>query len=203
MVHGCDESDLAHRRCAQWADLWRDQTGVEPPWLICGGQGYCTVFVTSATQQGNFGGIPAADAICNDLAEQEGLQGVGNYMAWVSDDDESPRTRFNQAAGQYRLADGTTVVADDWDDLTDGTLQHAIDMLEDGTELTSPAAVWTSTGPDGTGRFPHCDEWTNTVDRAGIIGMTAESNSDWTRRAVAGAVQCDRSDPRLYCFQQQ
>lgn len=57
----------------------------------------------------------------------------GEYKAWLADTTaaSAPDQTFFRAPGGYRLVDGT-VVADDWFDLTDGTLQHAISKDEFG-----------------------------------------------------------------------
>ena len=51
-------------------------------------------------------------------------------MAWLSDSTASPSSRFTHSSVPYVLPDGTTVVANDWADLTGGTLQHLINMDE-------------------------------------------------------------------------
>ena len=78
------------------------------------------VFVTSQSHNGDFGGLTGADAFCQSLALTAGLSGT--YKAWLSDTTGSPATRFAQASVPYRLVDGTTI-ANDWNDLTDGTIQ--------------------------------------------------------------------------------
>ena len=66
---GCDVSEHAPSTCARWAERWHDQTDTEPPWLVCGGDGSCKVFVTSQTfSNGNLGGLEGADTDCNNLA---------------------------------------------------------------------------------------------------------------------------------------
>ena len=43
----------------------------------------------------------------------------------------SPDSRFSRGVGPYVLVDGT-IVANNWSDLTSGTLRHAIDETETG-----------------------------------------------------------------------
>ena len=85
------------------------------------------VFVSSVTHDANFGGLAGADAFCQGLADAAALPGT--YMAWLSDDSGSPSSRFAQSSEAYVLVDGT-VVAHDWADLTDGDLQHPINVSE-------------------------------------------------------------------------
>ena len=51
-------------------------------------------------------------------------------MAWLSDSTASPSTRFTRSSVPYVLPDGTTVVANNWADLTHGTLQFPINLAE-------------------------------------------------------------------------
>ena len=93
-----------------------------------------TVFVTSTRYNGNLGGLAGADAICQERAEAAGLA-PGIYLAWLSVDSGSagtPLTRFVQSPGPYTLVDGTTIVANNWADLTDGFLAASISLDENG-----------------------------------------------------------------------
>ena len=64
------------------------------------------------------------------------------------------RTRFVQSTIPYVLPDGTRV-ADDWSDLTDGTIAAAINVLADGTAPNGlPTTVFTNANADvGRGHF--------------------------------------------------
>src|SRR5690606_14620548 len=86
-----------------------------------------TVFVTSTTYAGNIGGTGGANAECQKRAEAAGLPGL--YRAWVSvSSSDQPGSTF-VAGGAYKLLDDT-VVADNWTDLTDGSLDNPIDRDE-------------------------------------------------------------------------
>jgi hypothetical protein len=102
----------------------------------------------------------------------------------------------------YGLTDGT-LIANNWDDLTDSAIDHPIDQTESAAALSTPAAVWTNTNangdPTGLVNDPngHCGSWQSSG--TGNTGFTSETNTDWTRRA-----NHDCSDTlRLYCFQQR
>src|SRR4051812_38795722 len=86
------------------------------------------VFVTSIQQNGNLGGLAGADAICQTRASFAGLPGT--YRAWLSTTAVDAEARFFHSTSPYVLTDGTTVVANNWDDLVDGTLAEAITMTE-------------------------------------------------------------------------
>ena len=95
-----------------------------------------------------------ADQRCQTLAQQAGLS--GSYKSWISgrvDTGAGPLPhgvvgRFAQSSGPYVLVNGTKV-ADNWADLTDGSLDHAIDLTEQGTPVGSEARVWTNTTTGG------------------------------------------------------
>ncbi len=194
---GCASGQIARKDGAAWicSDAVTD--------LLFFASGGRFVFVSSSTHQGNFGGVAEADIICNDLAATAGLPGL--YKAWLADSDagSAPASTFFQAPGPYKLPDGTQV-ANDWADLTNGTLINAINVDENGSGGIS-SLVWTNVNSDGTITTPtsdgHCDGWTLTgpvfID-AGAVGGSEFNNANWTQGANAG---CDES-LRLYCFGQ-
>ena len=191
------------------------------------------VFVTSQLFDGNFGngqrvvGYPFADQHCQALAQQAGRPGT--YKAWLSgrvDTGAGPLPhgvvdRFVQSSGPYVLVNGVKV-ANNWADLTDGTLAHAIDLTEQGTPVGFEARVWTNTTTSGhawdNGR--QCaagissDEhgvWTWTCGapgwtagdcrfQSGKYGDAHSSSGSWTG-TVTSNTSCDQA-LRLYCFQQ-
>ncbi len=164
------------------------------------------VFVSSATYDGNLGGLAGADAKCQALADAAALPGT--YKAWLSDSTGSPSTRFTQSTVPYVLVDGT-VVANDWADLVDGTLAHAIDKTELGgappvgnTSCAGGgyATVWSATSQSGTlaSASLTCSNWTATTGGA-YWGVATQTNSFWSAWCTGGI--CSWVSP-LYCFQQ-
>jgi hypothetical protein len=158
------------------------------------------VFVSSATYNGNLGGLSGADDKCQTLATGAGLP--GSYKAWLSDTSVGPSTRFTHSAVPYILPDGT-VVANDWADLTDGSLQHAINLTEN---LNPPVYEGTQTGTDTAGgpRWTNpiymCANWTSaSSDLFRYGGLNTQSDYTWT--AVETGTGCP-VDYHLYCFQQ-
>ena len=61
--------------------------------------------------------MPGADAKCNELASAAFLPGI--YKAGTASSDP-PAARFFRSSGPYLLVDGT-IIANDWDDLSDGS----------------------------------------------------------------------------------
>ncbi len=150
-------------------------------------------------------GIPAADRICQMVAESAGLG--NNYLAWISDDTTSPDARFNKSDIPYRLLDGT-LVAYDWSDLVDGQLEAPINITELGAGLHAPNQfAWTDTNTDGTYdsiNNNHCDNWGNKTNLfEGEIGNTTMTDSRWTIDPFVGPASCDSPEwIALYCFEQ-
>lgn len=158
------------------------------------------VFVSTTSTDGSMIGLEAADDICQADASAAGL--TGPYKAWLSDTTSSPDTRFDKGGDPYQLPGGQKV-ADDWADLTDGTIDHTINQFANGTAVTG-GHVWTNTWEDGTAantdgdsRIDSCDDWTSEVaDYSGIYGEV--TGLSWTH---SGWESCSTHN-RLYCFEQ-
>lgn len=170
--------------------------------------GVCRVFVTSTTYNGNLGGITGANANCQGLAEAASQPGI--YKAWLSDDTGAPVNNFPCTAAScsaqgYTLVDGSTVVANDWVDLTtcegpypQECLAHAIDMDETGASV-GLSAVWTNTVPDGNiSGASSCGNWSAAFGQSNAAGQSNLTNEWWTELTQP---LCSDSN-RLYCFQQ-
>jgi hypothetical protein len=163
------------------------------------------VFVTSAIYDGDFAsdgptatGTRNAAARCNELAAAASLPGT--YLAWLSNTG-SPATAFTQSTFPYVLVDGTQI-ADDWTDLTDGTLDAAINRTENNVVVAAPPGVWTGTIADGTAHGKDCVNWTSDASAVatddGRTGNPGLTTSGWTD---VGDPTCDNLR-RLYCFEQ-
>ena len=163
-----------------------------------------TVFVTSAKFKGNLGGLTGADDKCQ--AEADGPASIvpsGTYLAWLSDGFDSPDIRFTKSSHPYMLPDGTKI-AEDFADLTDGSILHRINIDPTGRRL-GWQIFWTGTKADGKTAGYHltCDGWTTDVND--FYGMAGRSNytshlwSTFVGRAAWG--HCGNTN-RLVCFQQ-
>jgi hypothetical protein len=158
------------------------------------------VSLSSPAPAGKLGGVAAVDTFCQTAANAKALGGT--WRAWISDTTTSPSTRFTRASVPYRLLDGSTIAAN-WTGLTSGTLQHAINVHEDGTPV-APAQVyevWTGTRTNGTYSGNACANWTNDTNVAptGDVGVTSVANAGWTNIYQQF---CDRTTIRVYCFEQ-
>ena len=196
------------------------------------------VFVSSQLYDGNFGGgmrvlgYLNADAACQTLATNAGLG--GSWKAWLSGrpdsagcgplqpdcDGHGAADRFTHNPGPYNLVNGTKV-ADSWADLTDGSLDHAIDVTEVNTAVGAEHRVWTNTTTGGAAYDagtncavgpptdpPHTlftwscgpPEW-SPMDcnfQGGTFGDATMTNSQWT---LISNVACNNT-LHIYCFEQ-
>jgi hypothetical protein len=163
--------------------------------------GPCFVFVSSTTVDGSIS-VEGADQRCQAEADEYSLD--GDYRAWISDTSSSPDTRFDKGGYPYKLPGGQ-IVANNWADLTDGTLDNIIIQLPNGTELAWGVHVWTNTFDDGTAAnvssnpsIDSCDNWTNGgSDPTGIYGQTGPLS--WSYNS---SESCSTPN-RLYCFEQK
>jgi cysteine-rich repeat protein len=165
------------------------------------------VFVSSALYTGDLGGLAGADLECQTLADKAGL--TGTYFAWLSDGLTTPAQRFVKSSVPYVLPDGLQV-AKNWQDLTDGTLQHAIDVTE--AEGPAPIAalgcgggskptVWTNTLAAGTAwAADGCDGWSSNTGAA-RLGHAKATNFTWAKFCEGQAGSCGWL-AALYCVEQ-
>lgn len=162
------------------------------------------IFVTSQVYTGDFGGIDAADTICQSAAMSAGLQGT--YRAWLSTNNESPEQRFIHSSVPYLLVDDTLIAAD-WDDLVDGELAHPIVLSElgtvpaPGTHPCTPVGVrvvWTGTTAQGT-LLPDttCTDWTG--QGQANWGRIDDINASWTAYCI---LPCAGAEAAFYCVEQ-
>ncbi len=175
------------------------------------GAGTCTadadrheraVFATSASFNGNLGGLAGADAKCQAEADDPAsIVPAGTYLAWLSDGNDSPETRFTKSSHPYMLPDGTKI-AEDFTDLTSGSILRAPDIDPAGKPL-GLTRYWTGTNPDGTTTkyFLTCDGWTAdpVTNFIGMAGSIRDGSSLWSSSDPASA--CSQPH-RLVCFQQ-
>jgi len=159
------------------------------------------VFITEGAFYPNLGGVPGADARCAAEAEAAGHR--GEFLAWISDAALSPADRFVREGGPWVRADAA-VVAEDWPDLTDGTLASAIDLDAEGLPIDDQLAVWTNTDWNGLALAADCQGWTSMAFAdAGIFGdfASAADFGQWTAWGDPTPFPCENTF-HLYCFEQ-
>ena len=173
------------------------------------------VFVSSQRHLGDFGGAIGADSFCQNLASIAGLSGT--FKAWLSESTyiSSPAGRFIQSSIPYTLVNGTRI-ANDWSDLTDGSIQNPINIDEYGNASIA-AMVFSFTQIDGSpGLFEsstsscygddcNCNNWTNPNEQGSpppgsAVGQTSITTDDWTDYSFGNF--CGPSGYPVYCFEQ-
>jgi hypothetical protein len=162
------------------------------------------VFVTSTTVAGNaVGGTAGADQRCTELALKATdaaakaiLQGR-TFKAWLSTSTSAAKDRLQHGTKAYRLVDGT-VIANDWNDLVDGTIAAPIGRTESGGLVpASLVSVWTGTFIGAEYSALACSDWAPDGGQ-GTVGSASEATAHWTNRAGGPCAE----PARLYCFEQ-
>jgi hypothetical protein len=160
-----------------------------------------TVFVTSHTWSGDFGGLAQADALCNAAATAAKLP--GRFHAWLSDSTHDAKDHI-AGNGPWYLpalsgsdASARVLVATDKLELTRGTLAHEIDIDESGRAANTSA--WTGSDPAGLRTHVDCTGWTaGSGAVSGTGGYSMKESGQWSYNASAGCV----SLLSLYCFEE-
>ena len=155
------------------------------------------IFVTSEAYDAAFGGVEGGDRVCGSLAMAAGL--AGSYRAWLSDDTGlSPSVTFTTNDIPLVLTSGVRV-ADDWEDLTDGTINNPVVVDERGDQPMSVPVVWTGTDRSGTAAAATCNGWSSGSEASnGLVGVFDAVGVGWTASRAAPCNQLGR----LYCVQQ-
>ncbi|MBI2543065.1 MAG: PEGA domain-containing protein [Candidatus Aenigmarchaeota archaeon] len=155
------------------------------------------VFITSIAYNGNMGGLDGGDQKCQSLAGTANLG--GEWKAWLSNGTISASSRLTHSNDNYKLLTGTKV-ADDWSDLTDGSLDAAINVDQSGNTQANKN-VWTATGYNGERGTSgiQCENWSNGAGTVlGLVGNSDNTNLDWTQKTARSCSQTSH----LYCFEQ-
>jgi len=145
-------------------------------------------------------GLTGADEFCSNQARAASLPGT--YKAWLSSSTSSVASRFTHGAVPYVMVDGTHI-AENWSDLTDGSLEAPITRNASGEDM-GVGGVWTATSPSGEISYSNntCFDWTyGGSNVSGADGYMGASHGDWSLNSVQPLDTCDKRS-RLYCFQQ-
>jgi cysteine-rich repeat protein len=145
------------------------------------------VFVSSTLHQGGNGGgltgltgLKSADAICANLADDQGWPEGLSYRAWLSDSETDARDRLKRGRGRLVMVNGL-VLARSWEALLAGDLENPLEVTEKSE--TYQGWVWTGTRPDGTAvpGSEHCEDWkTDSIFPTGHFGYSDRMMGEWT-----------------------
>jgi hypothetical protein len=171
-----------------------------------------TVFVTKASFLSDMGGLAGADAKCQAEADDPAsIVPAGTYLPWLSDGTNSPDTRFTKSSHPYVLPDGTKI-AENYADLTDGSILHAINVDATGAPVLGSQRFWTDTMTDGKAvhqfvanvKRNSCNAWNGTTVYKAIatIGVTYKKTGEWSSYRQAWCNSPGQPKKRLICFQQ-
>ena len=162
-----------------------------------------TAFITSASFNSNLGGLTGADDKCQAEADSPAsIVPSGTYMAWLSDGTDSPDTRFTRSSHPYVLPDGTKV-AEGYTDLTDGSIQHPLNIDATGAPVGFKH-YWTGTFADGTTVRDNetCSAWG--IDPPGyvygMVGLSTKKSTSWS--SYVSPLCRSYTTYKLACFQQ-
>lgn len=156
------------------------------------------VFATSTTYDADLAGKTGANSKCAARATAAGLSGT--FLSWVAtSNSDDPESTFAQATVPYVTVNGT-VVADNWGDLVDGTLDNPISRDENGNAVTGNA--WTNVTTTGAQKqdfpAPCSDFGSNSGANSTFKGLTTSAATTWTDNST----QVCSTFSRIYCFQQ-
>lgn len=157
------------------------------------------VFVSSEYYQGyTLEGLYGADQRCRSLAGKASLPNHLLFKAWLSTPTDSAAERLLHSRGRYVLVNGL-VVAQDWDSLISGVLDHPI--IVDETSQTRDDPVWTGTLFNGEPALgsEFCNNWeeSGALELAGVgSSMSVDANWSFFDHEPCG------SEARLYCIEQ-
>jgi cysteine-rich repeat protein len=156
-----------------------------------------TVFISSVRYQGDVNGLDGADQRCRMLAAIAGLPRFETYRAWLSSSTTSAAERLIHSNGRYVLVNGL-VVAQSWDALVSGSIEHPLNV--DEYSQTQPLPAWTSTLASGLAvpGVDFCEDWTDVGSSLGGTGLSGMTDATWS---FFENVPCDL-ELHLYCVEQ-
>lgn len=154
------------------------------------------VFVSSSVQAGDMGGLEGADDICKNLADVEGLG--GSFRAYIRNGDVTVEERLEHATVPYVRLDGLRI-ANNWTDLTDGTLQAPLALDEQRELHMDPGQrAWTGL-QSGEAMFDgYCSGWMDALG-IGAAGDVPAIGPAWQGNDFQNPCSFEL---RLYCIEQ-
>jgi len=159
------------------------------------------IFKTTSVYDGDLDGPTGADSKCASEAEGVGSKVSGRtFRAWVSGDLASDFQNLDRVMHRstlpYTLVDGT-LLADDYADLTDGTIANVINLDATGAASPRDSFVWTGLSNFGQFGISNCSNWSsNNMSISGDVGQS--TTNLWS---ATGASSCS-NEYHLYCIEQ-
>jgi hypothetical protein len=152
------------------------------------------LFVTSQDFLGDLGGLAGADARCQGAADSVSLGGA--WKAVLSSSTVAARDRIT-ITGPVVSAIGGNLIANDYSDFFDGTVDFPLKTDEWGTYVFAGSYAWTgSTAMGEISKSDTCSDWTSNAGAAAI----GDPNSPSMSLGFDDA-RCSNT-MRLYCIEQ-
>jgi hypothetical protein len=153
------------------------------------------VFVTSGQYlMKDLGGLEGADATCNELAADAGLE--GNFVAWLSTSEVDAKDRLGDASGWVNTKGKP--FARTVDELLDGNVIYYPVLYDENGEPAYGYAIATGTSEDGIAG-DNCNDWTSDAPSDLLLaGNPTAASPYWTTNF--SDFSCG-DGYRLYCFQ--
>jgi hypothetical protein len=148
----------------------------------------------------SIGGLAGGDAACQSIAAAAGYAGTWTAVLSTSNTSAIDRISFNW--GTLKRPDGV-VVANDWGDLWDGTIDNPINITEQG--ITKSNYVHTGTNANGS-RYSStagnwsCSDWTGSSGSGHVYGNSNSVGNDWIRSGINGACNGAYTYYSIYCI---
>lgn len=161
------------------------------------GDTYHLAFLTDGTRDA----VPTSIAIYNTFVQNEAalnpsLTGTGEGVDWFvigSTFNDDARDNAVVSAPVY-LLDGTTKIANGFDDIWDGSVDNPIDINQFGSTVSNPDVVFSGTQADGTKYFPGgVQRFLGSTSNV-QLGDPTVINSEWIFDPGASL----KSDPRSF-----
>jgi hypothetical protein len=157
-----------------------------------------------AVSNGNLGGLAGADSLCQSRANTY-ISNPGTFKAWMSSTTVSASSRMTHFAGNYALVD-STVIANDWTDLTDGTIDNSISKDANGAAFSSNT-IYTDTSAAGAifsaNATYNCNNWTNAgVSYSHSPGATNATDYYWSTTNTPTEMKTCNYAGGIFCFEQ-
>jgi hypothetical protein len=152
------------------------------------------VFVTRTAVNGAFGGVAAADVICQADADDAGIGGV--WIAWVGTDSPAPVEPGARVSGThpYRTMNDASIGTALY---TDGPLVP----IRFGPDKSSvDAVVWTGALAGGQRSGSDCGGWKNTTGSATVGTSFAFGIGGKWANDIGQVPGCDNTY-HFYCFE--
>ncbi len=156
-----------------------------------------TIFLSSATFDGNLGGLEGADAECQNLADAAGMVDRV-WKAILSDSETDARDRLTISGPIFDTR--SQFIANGFRDLIDGGISNFVEFDENG-DPWNDEPVWTGSRWNGdrystSGPVAYKQDWTSSTGAA-MAGGTMQMDAGWLE-------WLSWSGPaRLYCIDGQ